>query len=203
LEDIRFMLFLIRLWFGFWIRLVYLLRLRNIINVFQRWLKERKAEKSHLRDFDSPENMVNYARTFFDWRRDETRVGGIVFPLDWISHPEVFERRLEKRENLDGDCDDYAAYCCAHLKKMGIDAWLCSVGYPGGGHTVCCYEHNGKKYLINYKLQEIQDFNDVPQIIAEWGTRKNGKEPKVYWYLFERFPEFKIIKVCPWGKFSS
>jgi hypothetical protein len=182
------MLKLKKKWFSFWINVAFLLRLRWPAVKWQRWLKkEHKAKRSKLITAETPEDIRQYALdNKYKWRPDQVRVAGKFLPLDWVTDPEVFQARLEDEVPKDGDCDDYHFWFASVLETLDSvdEVIMASVGYPGGGHTVCGFLRHGKKYLVNYKIQEIDNFDDIPQIIAEWGTDA-PKEPAVLWYVFE------------------
>lgn len=177
-----------KLWFAFWIRVAYVLHLRGPAVKLQRWLKrEHRARRSELIKAQSPADIRQYAvDNDYEWRKDETRVGGWMMPLDWVTEPEVFQARLEDSVPKDGDCDDYHFWFASCLKEVeSVDeVIMLSVGYPGGGHTVCVYRQGTEWYLVNYKIQPIPGPMDAPKIIAEWGTDA-PKTPEVLWYVFE------------------
>lgn len=199
-------MFVVR-WFSFWIKLAYKLGLRKWSIKRQRELTgEKKDERvDRLLEVATPGEIRAFAQAHkYTWRPDATRVAGKVFPLDWVSEPEVFQWRLEQDPfpEGDGDCDDYH-YWFAHclLSVPGIireNVVMCSVGYPGGGHTTCAYKYKDRWFHVNYKISEIDDPNDIPRIVAEWGTDA-PKEPKVLWYVFEDL-EFNPLAIGPKGK---
>jgi hypothetical protein len=172
---------------SFWIRVAYLLRLRGPFVRLQRRLKrEHKAPRKPLPKFDSPEHVERYVKKRFKYRLDQTRIGGKMIPLDWVTDPEVFHARLDEGEQKDGDCDDYHAFVAHALKPIsGVsDVYLLSSGYKGGGHTTCVYKFKGNWYLFNYSIKLIDDPNDAPRLVAEWGT-KGDNEVAVEFYVFE------------------
>lgn len=188
-------------WFSFWISLAFALRLRGASILLQRWLKkEHKAKRAELLRAANPADIRQYALDHkYTWRKDATRVGGIMIPLDWVSEPEVFQARLEDAHPSDGDCDDYHFWFASCLKLIpSVDeVLLVSVGYPGGGHTVCAYRQGEQKYLVNYGIQPIDSFDAIPSVIARWGV-DDGKEPDVLWYAFESMKEpFTALAVGP------
>jgi hypothetical protein len=176
-------------WFGFWIRVAYWLHLRKWVNDVQRRFKEKDAKRSKLPTFSTPWAVPDYVtKNKYKWREDSTRLGGWVIPLDWISHEEVFQARLDSDSFPEGigDCDDrhsWAAHCYALIPAVSR-VYRVSVGYEGRGHTVCVFKMNDQWYLDNYGLKEISDPNEVPGIIAAWGTKKGGLV-KPTWYVFE------------------
>lgn len=190
-----------RVWFSFWIHLAYLLRLRRPFNSFQRWWKERGAEKSPLFLADHPLDVLRFAKEHkFEWREDATRIGGWTVPLDWVSDPRVFQARLEKDPfpEGDGDCDDYHywfATCVSKIPGVGRVV-LCSSGFRKGGHTTCAYEWEGGWWLVNYEVSRIDDPNDIPRIVAEWAR---GEGAESLWHVFEDL-EFNALAIGPKGK---
>jgi hypothetical protein len=191
---------------GFFIKLAYLLRLRGPANSFQRWLKkEHKAPRVKLLEASTPQQIRDFAKEHgYKWRKDATRVGGWVLPLDWVTHPEVFQAKLKQDPypGGDGDCDDYHNWFAACLRKIPSveKVYVVSSGYPGGGHTTCCYKQDGKWYHVNYKIAEIDNPNDIPDIVAVWGTDA-PKKPKVTFYVFEHaYPQWKAAATGPNGK---
>lgn len=191
-------------WYGFWLRVAFALKLRRPFNRFQRWLKnEHKAPRKALPSFEDIFDVDRYARKQkYTWREDATRIGGLMLPLDYISEPEVFQAKLELpiSPDGDGDCDDrhfWAAHCYKRIKGVE-DVVLCSSGFKGGGHTTCAVLFNGQWYHDNYGLEPIDDPNDIPMLVAMWGT-KAGKPVEVTFYVFEDV-ELNALAICPNGR---
>lgn len=198
----------IRWWYSFWIKLAYKLGLRRWANNRQRALtgenKDQRVDK--LLEVATPGEIRAYAKHHnYKWRKDATRIGGKAWPLDWVSEPEVFQWRLEQDPfpEGDGDCDDYHAWYAACLTKVpNVDkVILCSTGYPGGGHTTCAFKYKGDWFHVNYSVAKINDPNDIPRIVAEWGTDA-PKEPKVLWYVFEDL-DFNALAIGPKGRIEA
>jgi hypothetical protein len=196
------------IWLAYWLPFGRYLNFRGIGNAIQRrWKREHKDDRSELFRGKKPQSIRDFAvESKYKWREDATRVGKKKLLLDWVSHPKVFQARMEKDPfpQGDGDCDDYHNWFAACLRLVpGTDnVMVVSVGYPKGGHTVCAYAYEGKKYLVNYRIQEIADFNEIPDIIAKWGTKKKeGVEPKVTFYVFEKaYPQWKLMACGPKGR---
>lgn len=176
----------LRLWFGFWIWAIYAGRLRRPLNRLQRWInREGAAPTRQLADLKTP-NDVRQRLMDFEWRRDETRIGGLAVPLDYVSDPMVVEARLHNRAVRDGDCDDAHHYAAVQLSRMkGVSKALhVTIGYPGGGHMACVYEFENSWYLMNY--DRVHALPDGPQqaeaILMRWAGHE-GKEPR--WFVFE------------------
>ena len=191
---------------GFLLQLVYFLHLRGPANDFQRWLKrEHKLPRVPLLVADSPRAIVAYAKEHgYIWRKDATRVGGLLLPLDWVTHPEVFQAKLEQDPypGGDGDCDDYHNWVAACLRKIPTveKVYVVSSGYKGGGHTTCCYKQYGEWFHVNYQINAIKDPNDIPEIVAKWGTDE-GDKVKVTFYVFEEaYPHWQLAACGPSGK---
>lgn len=193
-------------WYGFWIRIAYALRLRGFVVRIQRRIKgERKAPREALPQFATPEDLETYIRARFEYRRDQTRVGGFMLPLDWVTHEEVFHARLLDPELPDGDCDDYAFFVArALLLISGVsDVLLLSSGYKGGGHTTCVYRYKSNWYLFNYKIQLIDDPNNAPQLVSNWGSRRDARPAKTNFYVFEYVDDNRMWRpaaICPKGR---
>lgn len=187
-------------WYSFWIRLAYFLRLRGVFNNLQRWLKgEHDAPRSPLLRFDTPDELRRYVHERFVYRLDQARVGGIAFPLDWITEAEVFQARLENRSNIDGDCDDYHNWFARCLQTMtGVSkVYLLSLGYVGGGHTVCVYKYGKNWFLCDYKIYPLNDPNNAPMKVAARRT-KDKDDPSVSFFVFESIdPEFRAVAIGP------
>jgi hypothetical protein len=162
--------------------------------------------RSRLFEGKTPNEIRDYATSNgYKWRRDETRVGGWLMPLDWVTHPEVFQAKLEQSPypGGDGDCDDYHNWFAACLSKLPSvqRVYIVSSGYPGGGHTTCCFKQNGAWYHVNYNIAPIGDPNKIPQIVADWGDRKHKKGNEVTFYVFEHaYPQWKAVAIGPNGK---
>lgn len=191
-------------WYGFWIRLAFLLRLRGLSVRLQRWLKrETKAPRAPLESFPRPEAIEEYVSSRFEYRDDETRIGGWTVPLDWVTDPEVFQARLDSDEKRDGDCDDFAFWVANVLLDVpGVEVvYLVSAGFPGGGHTFCVYRYHGGWFLFDYRISELRNPNDAPERIAH---RYFGEGTEVYWYAFETVePPWRLAATCPKGRVSS
>lgn len=121
---------------GLLLRLVYLFGLRGPSNNFQRRLAgEGKLPRVALLEADSPRAITAYAKAHrYVWRKDATRVGKkIMMPLDWVTHPEVFQAKLEQDPypGGDGDCDDFHNWVAACLLKIPTveKVYVVSSGY--------------------------------------------------------------------------
>ncbi len=194
-------------WFGLWISLAYALRLRGLFNSLQRRLKgEHNLPRAELFKAKTPQEIRDFATSNgYTWRPDETRIGGWRMPLDWVTHPKVFQAKLESDgyPEGEGDCDDYHNWFAACLRLVpGVSRVLVvSSGYPGGGHCTCAYELDGQKYWVNYRIQEIDDFNDIPQLTADWANERKGEGNDVTFYVFERaYPKWEAVAIGPKGK---
>ena len=194
---------------AYWLPAGPWLNFRGIGNSLQRWLKgETKMPREDLVECKTPQQIRDHALYHgYKWRKDATRLGGKVFPLDWVTHPKVFQWKLtqDPYPQGDGDCDDYHNWFAACLRLLPPEAnisrvMVVSSGYPGGGHTTCAYEQNGRKHHVNYRIREIADFNDIPQIVADWSDKEATGVP-VTFYVFEAaYPKWKALAVGPWGK---
>lgn len=187
-------------WFWFWISLAYLLRLRGVANAVQRWVAaEHRAPRSELRSFESPEQLVAYARPRFRWRLDSGRLGGWALPLDWITSPEVFQHRLEQDDVGHGDCDDYHYWAAVLIAEMDdVDVvYLLSSGLPRGGHTTAVFRRADRWWHLDYGLYPIDDPNDAPAKVA----RRYADVDTVPWYVFEHIePRWRSAAIGPAGR---
>jgi hypothetical protein len=201
---------------GIIIRLAYALGIRRWLNERQRKLTgETDATHTPLPLFGSPEEMIAYIDERFEWRKDVSgRLGGRVWPLDWVSHPEVFQTRLEYgRVDGDGDCDDYHAWCAACLERMPTvhEVYLLSSGFAAssswwwpwrawGGHTTCVYRDVDGWHLIDYKISDIDDPNHAPELVA---TRYSDDGSSwVPWFVFEGV-DGEAVAVGPNGRLEE
>lgn len=188
------------------IRLFYFLRLRTLVNNLQRRLKgEHKLSKSKLIKVKTPQEVVDYAKlNGYKWRPDATRVGKYKLPLDWVTHPEVFQWKLEQDPfpEGEGDCDDihgWYAHCFAKISSVERVARVSTV-WKGGGHTTCVYKQDGQWYHCNYTIKKIDDPNDAPADVLAWASKKrDGEELKLVFYVFEDL-DFRLLAVSPRGK---
>ena len=183
----------LRGWFGFWIWVLYALRLRRPLNNLQRWIvAESKRPRLPLEPMRVPGDL-RARLADFNWRKDGTRIGGLFIPLDYVSHPEVTEARLQNGEKADGDCDDAHHYAAVQLETMiGVDEVLhVSVGYPGGGHMACVYLFQDRWWLLNYgKIIAIGGPLEAGPELMSWADHA-GKRPR--WLLFET-TDFRRVK---------
>lgn len=177
---------MIRRWYRFWIWVLYLGGLRGWLNDRQRALaRDDRTPKKPLVELLHPSDLQQHLADF-DWRKDGTRVGGFFFPMDYVSHSQVFEARLADGKPYDGDCDDVHHYAAVQLLRMhGVDDALhVSIGYPGGGHMACVYLFRRKWWLLNY--QKIHALPDGPQdaerVLMKWAGHE-GKRAR--WLVFE------------------
>ncbi|MHA1572984.1 MAG: hypothetical protein ACTSX8_03235 [Alphaproteobacteria bacterium] len=172
-------------WYRFWLQAAYALHLRWPATLVQRWIKgELNAPKAKLKIFDTPQGVVDYAQSRFHYRADTGRVGGLVFPLDWVTHPEVFQARLDDKTVADGDCDDYHYWAANVLSLIeGVDrVYLLSSGYPGGAHATVVLRYRGRWMLLDYRLHDIADPNVAPIKVAKIHAHGSTEVP---WYVFE------------------
>lgn len=176
---------ILRLWYGFWIWLLFALRLRKPFNDLQRRLAgEHKAPRKPLAEVSHPGELREHLKGF-DWRRDTFNVGKFRVFADFVSHPQVFEARLADPDTEDGDCDDFGHYAATQLLKMEhvSQAYAVSVGYPGGGHIACVYEFRDVWYLMNYfEITRMDDPLAAGALLMKWAGH-TGKKPR--WLFFE------------------
>jgi hypothetical protein len=170
--------------------LFYKLRLRPAFNWLQRRAKgEHKATRAPLPRFSTPASIEEYIRFRFSWRADSGRLGGIVFPLDWISDAEIFHARVLAGESGHGDCDDYHNFFAVALRTLvGVGrVYLVSSGFRkgrfGGGHTTCVFEYRSRWYHVDYGIKEIDDPNLAPYEVAR--ARSDDGSTYVPWAVFE------------------
>lgn len=192
------------------------------------WLQRRgngehKAERRPLPTsaeyegtrLETPEQLEAYAQKHFKYRRDSGRLGGFVYPLDYVTEPEVFQARLESGAVRDGDCDDYHhwfARCLEQLENPPTEVLALSSGFRRakgatdadgnklprqGGHTTCVYLQGGNWYHVNYRIRLVENPNDAPRLVAE----KHGdpSDPRVPWYVFET-TSFRRVRSSPKGR---
>jgi hypothetical protein len=147
--------------------------------------------------FEKPTDLVAYATARFRYRKDQGRIGGWVFPLDWITDPEVFQARLENLDNpaRDGDCDDYHYWAATALSKIhGVDRiHLLSTGYRGGGHATVIYRYYQSWYHLDYRIYSISDPNRAPMQVAD----RYGDGSVLFW-VFESFDRpWRAVAIYP------
>ena len=185
-----------RTWYAFWLRVMYGARLRWALTWWQRWAKgEHKAERKPVITFPTPNALVDYAMDRFEYRRDQGRIGGWVFPLDWTTDPEVFQARLDDGVGRDGDCDDYHFWAATALAKIdGVErVYLLFVGYGGGGHATVVYAYRGAWYHLDYRIYAISGPNKAPQQVAE----RYGDGDVLFW-VFEDFERpWRAVAISP------
>lgn len=190
-----------RAWYSFWLRVAFALRLRWPSIWLQRWIKgELKAPKKPIPDFETPHEAAAYAGERFQYRLDMGRLGGLVFPLDWITDPEVFQARLEEGTAKDGDCDDYHYWAAVAVSKIeGVDSvYLLSSGYPGGAHTTAVFRYKGNWLHFDYSIYPLHDPNEAPAAVAKRYTKAADGDPEVVFYVFETLdPPWRAKAIGP------
>jgi len=185
-------------WIVFWLRAAYMFRLRWPFIWLQRWAKgELKAKRKPVMTFETPNQLATYAMARFKYRKDQGRIGGWVFALDWVTDPQVFQARLEDTNSTerDGDCDDYHFWAATALKKIdGVRRiYLLSTGYKGGGHATVVYEYRGAWYHLDYRIYSISNPNRAPKQVA--GKYSNGE---VLFWVFESVdPPWRPVAIFP------
>lgn len=166
--------------------MLYACRLRRPLNSLQRWIAgDHKAKSTSLRWCSSPADVRNILDRF-DWRKDGTRIGGIFFPLDFVSKATVTQARLYNKHAVDGDCDDAHHYAAMQLLRMvDVDeVYHVTIGYPGGGHLACVYSYRGNWWLMNYGTvtKLVDGLESVADVLMAWADHP-GKKPR--WLVFE------------------
>lgn len=158
--------------------IVFVLRLRLLLNNAQQWLVERDARRSAVPRFATADDAVRYVSSKFEWREDKLK-GWI--PLDWSSDPEVFQSRLE-RGVPSGDCDDYHAWVCAALAQIPAvtDIVRLSVWTWTNGHTTCLYREDGVLYLVDYEIYPVAH---IQQAITHICEKYGYDEMKARWIV--------------------
>lgn len=183
------------------IRAAYALNLRTWANKRQRELTgEVDAERTPLPSFDAPAALEEYALSRFEYRKDSGKLGGLVYPLDWITEPEVFHARLLDGEVDDGDCDDFHAFvaACLELIPSVREVYLLSSGFRRRkGHTSCVYRQGEQWYLFDYEIEPIDDPNDAPRRVAL--TYSKPTSDHVPWYVFET-TDHEPVAIGPRGR---
>jgi hypothetical protein len=192
-------------WFGFWIRIAYWLNLRKLVCYFWRsWFKEN--QRRPLPMFTTPEELQQYMMSRFQYRYDRLEASFMgrrfLFPIDWVSDPEVFQARIEDPAIKDGDCDDIHMWAAAILSRMpGIEkVYLLSSGFQGGGHATVVFFAAGHWRHLDYNLYELLNPNAAMDGVVQRYTK--GDRPKeVTFWVFERvrnWPEtWKPEAICP------
>ena len=169
----------------FLVRVYFFLRLRKLVNDFQRWWKnEHKAKRAKLPDdFETPEDVEAFIKDKFQWPPDGTRLFGRFIALDYITHPEVFHARItDGVRHEEGDCDDFHAWVATVLQSVpGVShAYLHSTVWNGGGHTTAVYEYKGMYFGFNYRIGIVLVADTIEEIGAMWAkavlTWAQGKE---------------------------
>lgn len=190
---------------GALIRLYFWTKLRILVNAVQRlWKKEPWEKKTPLPKFDTPKDVETYVRARFQYRLDQTRIGKWTIPIDYVTHPEVFQTRLEDEVQVDGDCDDFHFWVAQVLTQNvhGVEwAYPLSVTWKGGGHTTCLYKYKGLVYLFNYDIEGPLEVEDAPRCVLEWHNRQQeweGKAPakRIFYYVLETV-NHRLISATP------
>jgi hypothetical protein len=194
-------------WFGFWIRVAYLLGLRRLSCWAGRWLAgDNKVKKTELPKFDDLEHVESYFDDLFQYRYDkiliEVKKGATIFlPLDWVSDPRVFQTKLEDAKVKDGDCDDAHFWFAHAIQGMaGVEeVYLLSSGWPGGAHATTVFRFFGQWLHFDYRIYELEDPMDAPAKVAERYTKGGAKSQRVTFWNFERVTptSWEPAAICP------
>ena len=90
--------------------------------------------------YTTPEALADFLHQTMTLKTDEELFG----TADYWQKPEEF---LARRA---GDCEDYALFAQAILKRQGIEAQVLSLyGRDGYAHTVCVFARGGRYNVIN------------------------------------------------------
>ena len=96
--------------------------------------------ESIVQAYPTPNGLAQFLRQTFTFKTDEELFG----EMDYWQAPEEF---LARRA---GDCEDYALFAQAVLRKQGIESHVLSVfGEEGYAHTVCVFRQSGRYQVIN------------------------------------------------------
>lgn len=125
-----------------------------------------------LPELTRPTQIIEHVEQHgFQYRADATRIGGRFIPLDWITHPEVFEARLRTDQTRDGDCDDWHFYALTLLDRMTLveRAFLLSIMWHdddgAAGHTTCVFQSGEQWFLMDYQIIPLDDPRDAVELV--------------------------------------
>lgn len=88
---------------------------------------------------DTPEAIADYLWKNFVFEKDQRLYG----KSDYWQSPEEF---LKTRK---GDCEDFAIFAQALLRRNGISSFLLSIYGRGYAHTVCVFLQNGVYHMMD------------------------------------------------------
>lgn len=100
-------------------------------------------------DLTTPEAIARFMWKNFTFENDQRIFG----------KEEHWQAPEEFLANKQGDCEDFALFAKAMLKRAGIQSFLLNVYGDGFAHTVCVFKEDGKYHII--------DGTDVKRLNAE------------------------------------
>jgi len=120
----------------------------------------------------TPELLEKYMTSRFTYVTDQALFG----------KDEYWQTPREMAARCEGDCEDYALFAQAILKANGYNAFLVSVYWHRGAHTVTVFDNKGKWGIFN--LARLVYTNAVTMkdlanfIVGDWSsvalTRQEG-----------------------------
>ena len=193
-------------WYGFWLRVAFTLGLRKLTCKFmRRWKGEHKEKRTPVMLFESPEAIAAYISHYFQYRHDTIVLllnkRRYVFPVDWVTDPEVMQTRLENCLVEDGDCDDIHFWAARALCTVpGVsEIYLLSSGFNGGAHATTVFKYFGEWKHIDYRLYDLH--GDPMQATIDVALRctKEGREHTISFWCFEKVTEdsWEPAVLCP------
>lgn len=90
-------------------------------------------------ELKTPDTIAKYMWRHFMFEKDQRQFGT----------EEYWQRPEEFLQTGKGDCEDFALFAQAMLKRNGISSFLLNIYGDRGGHTVCVFEENGTYNVID------------------------------------------------------
>ena len=124
-------------------------------------------------ELTTPEQIAKYMWRHFSFEHDRTHFG----------KEEYWQTPEEMLTNRKGDCEDFALFAQAVLKRSGIKAFLLNIYGHRFSHTICVFLDNGKYSAIDgtdVKRYETDDLYELMnEIYPNWQTGAIvGRSPK-------------------------
>lgn len=183
------------------IRIAYKLRLRRAWSYFMRMVRGETQRANFPTFLKTPEDLEEYLGAYFEYRKDPLNGA-----LDYVSHPNHTQWKLNRMDIADGDCDDIHFWAAYILNVMpGVEeAYFLSSGYPSdaffSGHCTVVYKRCSNWWHFDYKNRPLHDPNDAPDIVAKrYG--QNG-ELVAPWYVWEKVNPWRLVVISP-GKVAK
>lgn len=125
--------------------------------------KPSTGELRTLEKLRSPEAISGFMLQNFKFVKDD----------DQFQKQDYWQSTEEFWKNRAGDCEDFALFAQAALKRVGIETRVVSLYAPGGyAHTVAIFRQNGTYHVMNdgrlYRYDALTIEEALTRVRADW-----------------------------------